>query len=159
MTIALSTTISMFLSRIDNLTYPSIGTIHVLRVEAYEGDIKLENQTKYIDWGTVYPGTLTNRSIYIRSKSNIETILNLTTANWTFRDSDDKNVTGFLASYMKPALAMNLTWNYTDTPISPDEEIYVTLTLRASDDIPFINYLTDKKVAGFSFDIHIRAEE
>jgi len=153
-TIVLTTTISMLLSGINHLHVPSFGTIHTLGVEAYGGDIKLkEDGTAYIDWGTIYPGTLKNCSLYIRSKSNIEAILKLETANWTFRDSGGKNVTSSTNSYM------NLTWNYTGTLVSPGEEIYVTLTLRASPDMSFIEYILDKNVKEFSFDIYLYASE
>lgn len=147
-TITLSTMISIWLSRFDNYLIPSLGTIRTTGVNA---------SIQYIDWGTIYTGTLTNRSFYIQSQSNIETTLNLTAANWTFRDSKGNNVTGSLP--MKPADAMNVTWNYTGALVSPGEKIYVTLTLWTSDDIRFINYLIDERVKEFSFDIHIYAKE
>jgi len=150
-TIILNTTISMLLSRINHLRIPSLGTIRTFGVQAYGGNITLKDGIQYVDWGTIYPGVLTNRSLYLRSKSNVETILNLTTANWTFYDSEDKIVTGFNASYI------NLGWNYTDTLISPNEEIYVTLTLKASVESSFINDLIINKVEKFNFDIIITA--
>jgi len=147
-TITFTTTISMLLSRIDNYFFPSLGTIRTTGVNA---------SIQFIDWGTIYPGTLTNRSFYVQSRSNIETTLNLTVANWTFRDSEGNNVTGALP--IKPADAMNVTWNYTGALVSPGKKIYVTLTLWASNDARFINYLIDKRVEEFSFDIHIYAKE
>jgi len=158
-TLILSTMISIWLSSFDNYLIPSLGTIHTTRVKAYGGNITLKDGNQSIDWGTIYPGTFTNRSFYVQSQSNIETTLNLTTGNWTFRDSEGGNVTESLASYIPRPLAMDLTWDYNGTPISPKEEIYVTLTLWASNDIRFINYLIDKKVEEFSLDIHIYAKE
>ena len=152
-TIALSTTISMFLSRINHLRIPSLGTIHTFGVEAYGGNITLKDGIQYVDWGTIYPGTLTNRSLYLQSKSNVEAILMLETANWTYQDSDNHIITEPINSYM------NLTWNYTETPISPGETIYVTLTLWASQDNSFINYLVTNNVKNFSFEIIIYASE
>lgn len=147
-TITFTTAISILLTRIDNLTFPSLGTIRTTGVNA---------SIQYIDWGTIYPGTLTNCSFYVQSQSNIETTLNLTAANWTFRDSEGNNVTRSLP--IKPADAMNVTWNYTGALVSPGKKIYVTLTLKASNDISFINYLIDERVEEFSFDIHIYAKE
>jgi len=149
--IAVTTTISIWLGKFHNLRFPSIGTLHTLGVEAYGGDVKIEDETAYIDWGMIYPGELTNRSLYVRSKSNIETILKLETASWTFRDSDGEIVTGPPNSYMI------LSWNYTETSIRPSEVIPVTLTLSASSDISFINYLIANDVKDFSFDIVIVA--
>jgi len=159
-TLILSTTISIWLSRFDNYLIPSLGTIRTTGVETYGGNITLTaKEEQQIDWGTIYPGTSTNRSFYIKSRSSIETTLNYTTGNWTFLDSEGKNVTESLASYISRPLAMDTTWDYNGTPISPKEEIYVTLTLRAFGDIRFINYLIDEEVEEFSFDIHIYAEE
>jgi len=80
-------------------------------------------------------------------------ILKHDTANWTFRDSDGKIVTGPNSNYL------NLTWNYADTPIGPREEIYVSLTLRASSSYSFADYLIANDVRAFSFDIVIYASE
>jgi hypothetical protein len=156
-TLIFSTMISIWLSSFDNYLIPSLGTIHTTGVNAYGGNITLKDGNQSIDWGTIYPGTFTNRSFYVQSQSNIETTLNLTAANWTFRDSEGNNVTGSLP--MKPADAMNVTWNYTGALVSPGKKIYVTLTLWASNDIRFINYLIDKRVEEFSFDMHIYAKE
>jgi len=153
MTITLTSAISIWLSRVNHLYIPSLGNIRTYGVEAYEGNIATIDGKQHIDWGTTYPGTLTNRSFYLRSKSNTETTLNLETANWTFQDSDGKNVTEPTNSYI------NLTWNYTNTPISPNEEIYVTLTLQASNSDSFINYLITNDVTEFSFDICIYASK
>jgi hypothetical protein len=147
-TLIFSTMISIWLSRFGNYLIPSLGTIHTTGVNA---------SIQFIDWGTIYPGTLTNHSFHVQSQSNIETTLNLTAANWTFRDSEGNNVTGSLP--IKPADAMNVTWNYTGALVSPGKKIYVTLTLWASNDIRFINYLIDKRVEEFSFDMHIYAKE
>lgn len=149
----LSAMISIWLSRVNHLYIPSVGNIKTLRVEAYEGNIIGSGDEQRIDWGTVYPGTLTNRSFYIRSKSNMKTTLNLEISNWTYLDSAGKNVTGSNNDYL------NLDWNYTDTPISPSEEIYVTLTLQASASDSFISYLLANDVTGFSFDICIYASD
>lgn len=148
-TIILNTAISIWISRLHNWYAPSIGTIYTIGVKAYEGDLNVQDEKAYVDWGTVYPGTSTNRSFYIQSESNIEITLKLELANVTFLDSYGKNVTASTNSYM------NLTWNYTNTPINPSQVIYVTLNLSVSSDISFINYLITNNVTKFSFDIHI----
>lgn len=151
--IAVSVAISIWLSRIFNVRVASIGTIHTLGVEAYGGNITLKNGEQYMDWGTIYPGTSTTLSFYVRSKSNIEAILKLETANWTFRDSGGKTITGPNNNYM------DLTWNYTDTPIEPGEAIAVGITLSASSFSAFIDYLIANDVRAFSFDIIIYASQ
>lgn len=139
-TTILTTTISILLSRTDNLTLPSTGTIYTVGIEAYGGDINLTEGTQYIPWGTIQPDTLTNRSFYLRSISNADIKLNISATNWN-----------------PPGISGNLTlsWNYTGTPISPEEVIYVTLTLSASGSDSFIIYLVTNNIREFSFDIHI----
>jgi len=143
----------------DNSLLRNIGILRTTGVKAYGGNIIDENGEQRIDWGTVYPGTLTNRSFYLQSESNVETVFTFETANWTFLDSEGNNVTGSLPSDMDIEDPMNVTWNYTDTPVSPGDEIYVTLTLEPPNDIRFITYLIDEKVEEFSFDIYIYAEQ
>jgi hypothetical protein len=153
-TLLFSALISMWLSKFDNLHIPSVGTLRTIGVEAYGGNITIDEQgNQYINWSSIYTGAAENRSFYLRSKSNVKTILNLTTANWTFYDTENKIVIGFNASYL------NLGWDYNNTLISYPEEIYVTLTLKVSVDSSFINALITNKVEKFSFDIIISAKE
>lgn len=141
--VVVSTTISFLLQRITNLYIPSLGTIRTLGVEAYF-DTNLENKTEAINWGTIWPGSSQNVTLYIKSISNIETTLDLNTTNW--------NPTN-LSDYM------NLTWNYNGTTIHPSEIIQVTLTLSASSSNSFIMYLITNDVKQFSFDIIISTHE
>jgi len=143
---------SIWLSKYHNLHFPSLGTIHVIGVEVYGGDINItEDGIPYIDWGTIYPGTFTNRSFYIKSNSSVSIMLRLRTSSVTFQSSEDQNVTEGLP-IENP---LNLTWTYDDTPLDPAEEIYVTITLEASSDLSFLEYLVAYDVSKFSFDIII----
>ena len=130
-TILLSAMISIWLSKVSNLKVPSLGTIETVGVEAYGGDINLTDGTQYILWGTIRPDTLTNRSFYLRSISNADIELNISATNWN-----------------PPDISGNLTlsWNYTGTPISPEEVIYVTLTLSTSGSDSLIIYLVPSNI-------------
>jgi len=142
-TLIISSIIALWLSKVTKLNIPSLGTIRTLGVEAY-WDSDLTNKTQTINWGTIYPGSSQNVTLYIRSISNIETTLNLNTTNW--------NPTN-LSNYM------NLTWNYNGTTIHPSEIIQVTLTLSASSSFNFINYLITNNIKQFNFDIIISTSE
>ena len=155
-TILLDASIAIWLSRFHNLRLPSLGTIRVIGAEAYGGDINVtQNQKRYIDWGTIYPGLPINRSFYIRSESNVPVTLNLSILNMTFLNSKGENVTDKLP--IKEPL--NLKWNYTGAPLNPKQEIYVTITIEASTDPKFLKYIIDYDVQKFSFDIAIIAKE
>ncbi len=152
-TLLFSTLISMWLSKFHNQHIPSVGTLRTIGVEAYGGDIKRDEQgNKYINWSAIYTGASENRSFYLRSKSNVKANLTITDVNWAFNNSEDEILIGFNASYM----IFNCDKN--GTLISPNEEIYVTLTLKASTESSFINALIINKVEKFSFDIIITAK-
>ena len=148
-TVLVHTLISVWLSRFHNWNVPSVGTIYAIGVEVYDGDLVQDGNQSYVDWGTVYPGISTNRSFYIRSDSNVEITPTLELLNVTFLSSEGENVTDPLNNYM------SLTWNYNNTPLTPLQEVYVTLTLSVSSDIDFINFLINNNVTSFSFNIHI----
>jgi len=125
-----------------------------LGVEAY-WDKNLENKTETIDWSTIWLGTSKNVTLYIRSISNIETTLKLKTANWTFRDSNNKIV----AEPSNSSPYINLTWNYNETTVRPDETVQVTLSLCVDHSTDFSEFLIANDVKEFSFDIIISTSE
>jgi len=144
----------MWLSSYHNLRFPSLGTIRVIGVEAYGGNLTIvQDGKRYIDWGTIYPGSLINRSFYVKSKSNMPVTLKLSISNINFKNSKGENVSETLS--LKDPLS--LTWNYNNTLLKPNEEIYVTLTLKASSEIIFIDYLVANNVTDFIFDMVITA--
>lgn len=151
-TLLISTIVSIWLNSFHNLRFPSIGTIQAIGVEVYDGNITVQGGKQIIDWGTVYPGSFTNRSLYIRSISNIPIRLSLMISNITFTNSTDQNVTASLTGN-----PLSLTWDYDNTPLNPKATIYVTLTLQMSHDQSFIDFLIEYRVTSFSFDIIITA--
>jgi len=139
--IAVTTAISILLSKIDKLYVPSLATIKTIGVEAY-WDPNCENKTETIDWGTIWPGSSKNVTLYIRSVSNFEATLNLNATNW-----NPVNISDYIS----------LSWSYYGKPLDPGEIIQVTLTLSASSSDSFLHYLIANSVKDFSFDIIISA--
>jgi hypothetical protein len=151
-TLILSAANSIWLSNFHNLHLPSLGTIQVIGVEASDGDITTQDGKQFINWGTVYPGSLTNRSFYIKSVSNKPITLQLIISSLTFQNSEGYNVTEAL-SVENP---LRLTWNYSDLTLNPKEQIFVVLTLEISSDPEFIDFIIDNDVKQFYFDINIK---
>ena len=152
-TLIISSIIAIWFSKVTHLSVPSLGTIKTLGVEVY-WDKNLENETKEVYWGTIYPGdSIDVGPLYVRSISNLETTLDLDTVNWTFLDSDNNTVVGPMNSYM------NLTWDYDGDVVQPNGTVQVTLTLSASSSSDFIRYLVANDVTNFSFDIFISTSE
>ena len=150
-TMAVSASVSLWLSRYHNLRFPSIGTIYTIGVEAY-WDQDLTNRTTQIQWGTLYPDTKTNITLYLHSISNIPTTLTLKTENWTYTNSAGTNIT----EPPNRQNCMNLTWNYNNQTLSPDETMQTTLTLTVTGDPAFLEYLIQNSIATFNFEIRIR---
>jgi hypothetical protein len=153
LTIDLSTIISVWLSTHSNFYFPSVGHIRTSGVQVY-WDSELTNVTTEIQWGTIYAGSSNDFSFYMRSSSNYETTLAMQTGNWTLLNSSGIVVSG--PDSTTPF--MNLTWNYDNSPISPNETIQVRVTLHVDNSSTFIEYLIQNEIRSFSFDISIRAQ-
>lgn len=153
-TLVVSALVSTMLDNNYNIELPSIGKIHTVGVKAY-WDLDLQNETKEIQWGTLYTGESYNTTLYLQSISNVPTTLRME-YNWTLQDS--KNITVFepnatASDYLK------LSWNSTDQNLNPNEITQTTLTLTMNDSIEFIRTLISKDVEQFTMNITIRASE
>jgi hypothetical protein len=153
-TIAVSASVSLWLSRYHNLRFPSIGTIYTMGVEAY-WDQDLTNRTTQIEWGTLCPDTKTNITLYLHSISNIPTTLILKTENWTYANSAVANIT----EPPNRQNYMDLTWNYNNQTLDPDETIETALTVTVTDNPAFLEYLIQNNITTFNFDIRIHTTE
>ena len=142
-TILLSSALSIWLNEVTDLYIPSIGNVKTIGVEAY-WDENIENKTEAINWDLIWLGSSKNVTLYLRSASNVETVLQLNTSNW-----NPKNISKY----------MILTWNYNGTPVQPSKVIHVTITLSAPLSKPFIEYVLANDLKKFTFDIVIRATE
>jgi hypothetical protein len=152
--VAVSALVSFWLSKYHNLRFPSIGTIHTAGVEAC-WDQDLTNRTTRVEWGTLYPDTRTNITVYLHSVSNIPTTLTLKTENWTYINSAGTSIT----EPPNRQNYMDLTWNYSNQTLNPDETIQITLTLTVTDDPTFIEYLIQNNITTYNFDIRISTTE
>jgi hypothetical protein len=152
--LAIGAIVSLWLSKLTNLSIPTIGTIRMKGVEGY-WDKNLTSKTEEYNWGVISPGASKNVTLYLRSISNFETTFNLTTGNWTFRDAASNIVAG--PNSTTPY--MNLTWNYNNTIVRPGETLQVTLRLQVDESFNFIDFLITNDVRGFGFDIYIRTSE
>ena len=140
-TLLLSSGLSIWLSKTTDLKIPSIGIIKTIGVEAF-WDENLENKTEEINWEIIWVGSSKNVTLYLRSVSNLETVLKLNTTNWNPTNISNN---------------MDLSWNYDETPIDQGEVIQVTITLSTTYSKPFVEYLMSTNRKEFSFDMIIYA--
>jgi len=143
LTMLISSAVAIWLSDFHNLTLPTLGTIKTVGVEAY-WDPELENRTATINWQTIRPGSTKNITLYVRSVSNVKTVLNTFTS-----DISPPGVSKYL----------HLSSDYDGKLLNPGEVIHLTLFLSFSDDESFILYTITNEVTDFTVDIHLVANE
>ena len=153
-TLTLSAFLSIILDDAGNLSFPSLGRIHTVGVKAY-WDQDETNETKQIIWGTVFTGLSYNVTLYLRSTSNVQTKLELTTTNWTYINTNDT----IAAGPVQATPYMNLTWNYNNQTLDPGHTIPTTLTLTADNSEDFVKFLINNNIRQFTMDITIEANE
>jgi len=154
LTLILSATISIILDNGNFITLPSIGNIRTIGVKAY-WDPTLQNQTTSIQWGTVYTGQSYNVTLYLQSISNVPTVLEMATTNWTFINTNNT----IAAGPAKSTPYLNLTWNYDNSTLNPNETIQITLTLTTDNSASFITFLINNNIKQVTMDITIQANE
>jgi hypothetical protein len=153
-TLLLSSMVSIWLSNIDDVRFPSIGTIRTSGIKAY-WDAELTNEADSIPWGELHPGSESNVTLYLRSISNIQITLNMTTENWTFNSSRNEIVYGPANS----TKYMTLSWDYNGSILNPGQVTKTVLALRVEGTTEFVEFLIEKDVQLFSLDINVKAIE
>jgi len=146
--------VSVMLDDNSIISLPSVGYVHTIGVRVY-WDPTLLNQTTQIPWGTLYPGSSNNITLYIQSTSNVPTTLSLTATNWTYINAS--NVLAAGPSDSTPY--MNLTWNYQDQTLAPGQTFQATLTLTVDSSPNFLAFLINKTITQFSMDITVQANQ
>jgi len=155
-TILLETLVSIWLSKSNNFYIPSIGTIHVLNVEVYGGDIKYLNGELTLDWGIVYPGSQINRSFFIKTKGNINGTLKIKAGNWTFKNS--KTIIYNHTEWMTIESIYNGTKKPYMEVLMGEKTIMAIITLKVSNSDDFIDWIIENNIKTFSFDISVILE-
>lgn len=110
------------------------GSIKTVGVEAY-WDIGCSDRVTDIDWGLIEPGSQVETMFYVKNQGNAPITLSLNVNSWNPSEAQNH---------------LNLTWDYSGSPIDPSASIPVFITLAVSQDITGIT--------AFSFQIIISAQ-
>jgi len=116
------------------------GTIYVpptVRVGVYAYSNCTAPVTE-IDWGTLSPGDVGTRTVYVRNEGDTPVSLTLSTANWNPSQAPQY---------------ISLRWNYTGQLIPVSRVTCVAFSLLVSSTLT-----RDKGITDFSFEIVITAE-
>jgi hypothetical protein len=126
-------------------TVSTSGTITVRGLEIYGGDVKVESEKVYIDWGELSLGASKNASFYVRSNSNVDVELGLSVTNWMPAGIEDY---------------IDISWDYNGTLLSPGPDqvpLIVTVNLNVSSSGDFIDFIVENEVTSFGFDMTVYA--
>jgi len=114
-------------------TLHSTGTVKGVGVGIY-WDSACTNRVTSIDWGLADPGTMQNKTSYIRNEGNANVTLTLQTSNW---------------SPASAATYISLGWTYAGQTILVNQVVQATLRLTIASNVTGIT--------SFNFDIAISA--
>jgi hypothetical protein len=106
-----------------NQAIPFQGNVTAVNVAVYSDSQYTQNLTA-INWGTLQPGNVETKIIYIKNTGTETVTLNMETANW------------------QPTAAqthITLTWNKENTTLEPNQQTPATLTLTISESISDIS--------------------
>jgi hypothetical protein len=126
----------------DDRSIPTVGAITLQGLEIYGGDIKVEGENVYVDWGDLTLGASKNASFYVKSTSNVDVELGLNVTDW-----DPIGIEEYLT----------ISWDYNGTLLSPTQEIPVVVNLHVASDGDFIDFLVTNEVTAFGFNMTIYA--
>jgi hypothetical protein len=99
-----------------NRSFSNTGTITTVNVGAYQ-DVGCTQVLSTIDWGSVVPGSSSNRTIYVKNTGNAPISLNMTVNTWSPASA---------ANYM------GLTWNHESTVLNVGNSVATLLVLSVS---------------------------
>jgi hypothetical protein len=114
-------------------TLHSTGTVKGIGVGIY-WDSGCSSRVTSIDWGLAEPGTIQNKTVYIKNEGNANVTLTLQTSNWS------------------PTIAttyISLGWTYSNQTILVNQVMQVILRLTIASNVTGITT--------FSFDIIVTA--
>jgi hypothetical protein len=114
-------------------TLHSTGTVKGIGVGIY-WDSGCTSRVTSIDWGLAEPGTIQNKTVYIKNEGNANVTLTLQTSNW---------------SPTSATTYISLGWTYNNQTILVNQVLQVTLRLTIASNITGITT--------FSFDIIVTA--
>ena len=116
-------------------TVPSTGTVTAVNVGVYSDSGCTLNLTA-ISWGTLSPGNVTTRTIYVKNSGTVPMTLSMRTESWVPTNANS---------------SITLTWNRPNYRLNAGQSIDAILTLNVSS--------TTSGITNFSFNTVITGTE
>lgn len=139
LTIVITSMVSILLINSGSHLYlPSFATVKTVDVEVF-WDEHCENKTELVTWDELEVGKSVNKTVYVKSVSNVMITLNTHLTDWNPEE---------ISKYL------TFSTNYTNQNFSPNEVIPITLFLSAPSSDELVYYLIDNEIQTFDFAIH-----
>ena len=107
-------------------TVPTSGHVTAINLGVYADGSCSEKLTS-IDWGSLSPGDITYKAIYVKNTGNSPVNIHMTTDSWNPTEASS---------------AITLTWDKENAMLNPGEVTKATLTLSVAASISGINDFT-----------------
>lgn len=134
LTVLLSLSVVISVYAVIHVTIPNRARVKGVGVSIW-WDHNCTNPVSAIDWGIIELNETKSTVLYVRSQSNVDITLSLTTENW---------------NHTNASRYIDLSWNHTGTPLTPKSVTPIEFYLHVSHNVTEIDH--------FSFDIIIYAE-
>jgi len=119
-------------SIIDPLVIGSGGTVNLPVGVGFYWDNNCTDPVSFIDWGTIWPGSSVNVTVFVKNEGSQAISISITAENWSPIE---------ITSYM------TFSSNYTGQTIDLQESLQITLSLATS--------LNIEEITNFSFNINV----
>jgi hypothetical protein len=133
--IAMATTYTTYAAVTVSQTIPSGGSIAVSPNIGVYSDSTCQTNLTTIDWGTITPGGIITRTIYVKNTGTGTSLsLSMTTSNWNPTTANGP---------------ITITWNQIGTILTPGQSVAAVITLTASSTIANItNFAVQITIVG-----------
>jgi hypothetical protein len=115
---------------------PSGGTVAAVQASVnigVYGDVGCTQPASSVSWGTLNPGDVTTRTVWIKNTGTAAALLSMSTNGWSPANANQW---------------LSITWNLNGRSIAPNEVVQATLTLSVSANV-------DSSITTFSVNILI----
>jgi len=133
-TVALVASLTPALVTLESIIHPIVvgsgGTVNLPVGVGFYWDNNCTDPVSFVDWGTIWPGSTVNVTVFVKNEGSQTISLNITAENWTPIET---------TSYM------TFSSNYMGQTINLQENLQITLILTTSPNI--------EEITSFSFDI------
>jgi len=116
-----------------SISLSSSGSIKTTEGLSVYSNLACTTPKTSIEWGELEKGGNSNVIIYVRNEGDSPLTLSLVTSDWNPSSAAD---------------FLNISWNYNNQPLNPDQVVQITLTLTVDSDAQGIDFGVNLFIVG-----------